>query len=234
MRTPSLLFAKRAAQTPAKKNLQTRISSALPSLASIAAIVVSFGVAGCGYTGNQAAKLTASSMAVSFGNVAVGSSTSELVTLTATGTDNVVIDGVTVSGKGFSTSNKSDVTLTPNQSVTVSINFEPTAAGTDTGKLTIASNGDPMQIGLTGTGVSASQHTVALSWQATPSVIGYNVYRGSQASNLSKVTAALDATTSYKDTNVTNGQTYVYSVTSVDAGNVESPRSSPVTVTIPN
>lgn len=200
----------------------------------MAAIAVSLGTAGCGYTGNQAAKLTASSTQVSFGNVAVGSSTSELVTLTATGTDNVVINGVTASGKGFSTSDKSGVTLTPNQSVTVSVNFEPTAAGTDSGKLSIASNGSPMEIALSGTGVSASQHSVALSWQATPAVIGYYVYRGSQASNLSKVTTALDANTSYKDTTVTNGQTYVYSVTSVDASYVESPRSSPVTVTIPN
>lgn len=233
MRTLSI-FAKRPAQGPAAKNLQTRISSALPSLAAIAAVVVSLGTAGCGYTGNAAAKLTTSSSAVSFGNVAVGSSTSELVTLTATGTDNVVIHGVTASGQGFSTSNQTGVTLTPNQSVTLSVNFEPTTAGTDTGKLSIESNGSPMQIALSGTGVSSSQHSVALSWQATPAVIGYNVYRGTQASNLSKVTTALDATTSYKDTNVTNGQTYVYSVTSVDSSNVESPRSSPVTVTIPN
>lgn len=231
MRTPSF-FAERSAQGPTTKNLQTRISS---SLAVIAAIAVSLGIAGCGYTGNPAAKLTASSTQVSFGSVAVGSSTSELVTLTATGTDNVIIHGVTASGKGFSTTPKSGVTLTPNQSVTVSVNFEPTKEGTDTGKLSIATNGSPMQIELSGTGVTAAgQHSVALSWQATPSVIGYYVYRGSQASNLSKVTTALDATTSYKDKGVTNGQTYVYSVTSVDASNVESPRSNPVTVTIPN
>lgn len=197
-------------------------------------MAVSLGIAGCGYTGNPAAKLTASSTQVSFGSVAVGSSTSELVTLTATGTDNVIIHGVTASGKGFSTTPKSGVTLTPNQSVTVSVNFEPTKPGTDTGKLSIASNGPPMQIELSGTGAGANQHSVALSWQATPAVIGYYVYRGSQASNLSKVTTALDATTSYKDTGVMNGQTYVYSVTSVDASNVESSRSNPVTVTIPN
>jgi hypothetical protein len=232
MRTHSL-FARRPAPAPAARRTQPRISLALPGVVAIAAIVVSLCTAGCGYTGNEAAKLTASSTQVSFGNVAVGASTSELVTLTATGTDNVVINGLTAIGKGFSTSTKSGVTLTPNQSLTVSVSFEPTAAGTDTGKLSIASNGSPMEIALSGTGVSASQHSVALSWQATPAVIGYYVYRGSQVSNLSKVTA-LDPNTSYQDTSVTNGQTYVYSVTSVNASYVESPQSSPVTVTIPN
>ncbi len=232
MRIPSS-FVKRPARAAAAKKIRARISSTLPGFVAIATIVVSLCTAGCGYTGNQAAKLTASPTQVSFGNVTVGSSTSELVTLTATGTDNVLINGITATGKGFSTTNKSGVTLTPNESMTVSVNFEPAAAGADTGELSIKSNGSPMQIALSGTGVTASQHSVALSWQATPAVIGYYVYRGAAAGSLAKI-GSLDPNTSYTDKTVTNGQTYVYSVTSVNASNVESPQSSPVTVTIPN
>jgi fibronectin type 3 domain-containing protein len=65
-------------------------------------------------------------------------------------------------------------------------------------------------------------------------VVGYFVYRGPAADSLSKLITTADTSTSYTDTAVTGGQTYVYAVTSVDSSNVESAQSAPLTVSIPN
>ncbi len=197
------------------------------------------GTGGTGSTGgSQSSQLAPSSTQVIFGNVTVGSSTSQLVTLTAAGTENVTISSVTVSGAGFSVSGGSNVILTPNHSVTLSIGFQPGAAGSASGKLLISSNASnsSLQIGLSGAGVAASgNHSVALNWQpSTSPVIGYFVFRGPSASNLSQVNVTAVSTTSYTDGNVVNGQTYVYAVKSIDAGNALSGFSNQVTVKIPN
>lgn len=174
---------------------------------------------------------------MAFGNVAVGTSTAQLVTLTNTGGSNVNISSVAVTGSGLSASGGSNVTLTPNQSVTVSVNFDPTGAGQVTGTLSISSNASnpALQIGVTGTGfVQAVQHSVSLNWQPSTSVVvGYYVYRGPAADNLSKLTGTIDAT-SYTDSTVSDGQSYTYAVTAVDSSNIESAQSTPVTVTIPS
>jgi Abnormal spindle-like microcephaly-assoc'd, ASPM-SPD-2-Hydin len=187
--------------------------------------------------GSQSSQLSPSSAQVTFGNVTVGSSTSQLVTLTAAGTADVKISSVTASGAGFSASGGSNVTLTPNQSVTISVAFQPGAAGTATGKLTISSDAtnSSLAIALSGDGVAAStNHSVALKWQpsSTP-VIGYFVFRGSSASNLAQLNVNEVATTSYTDTGVVNGQTYVYAVKSINASSLLSGFSNTVTVTVP-
>jgi fibronectin type 3 domain-containing protein len=175
---------------------------------------------------------------VSFGNLTVGSSTAQPVTLTDVGTANISISAVSVTGGGFSATGGLNVTLTPNQSVTVNVNFDPTGAGAAQGSLSISSNATNslVQLGLSGTGVAeVVTHKVALNWQPSASkVIGYFVYRGSAANNLSKLIGSVDPSPSYTDTSVSGGQTYVYAVTSVDSSNVESAPSSPISVTIPN
>ena len=200
----------------------------------------SSGSGGTGTSGGSPAPgvLTSSSANVAFGNVAVGTSTAQLVTLTNTGGSDVKISSVDVSGSGLSASGGSNVTLTPNQSVTLSVNFDPASAGQVTGSLSVssdASNPD-LVIGVTGTGFTQNvQQSVKLSWQPSPSVvIGYYVYRGPAAGNLSKLTGTIDPSTSYTDNSVVEGQTYVYAVTAVDSSKVESTQSNPVTITIPN
>jgi len=182
--------------------------------------------------------LTPGSSTVSFGNVTVGTSTSQPLLLTDTGSSNVTISSVSVTGSGMSVSGGSNVTLTPNQSVTIYVNFDPTGAGAVQGNLVVSSNASnsALKIGVSATGVAAqsAQHTVNLSWQpSTSSVVGYYVYRGPAANNLSKLTGTIDTANSYADGSVANGQTYVYAVTSVDSEQVESAKSTPVTVTIP-
>jgi Cep192 domain 4 len=189
-------------------------------------------------SGSQASQLSPSSAQVAFGNVTVGSSTSQLVTLTAAGNSNVTITSVTASGTGFSVSGPSNVILAPNQSLTISVGFQPKATGSATGKLVVSSNASnsSMQIALSGYGLAAGgNHSVALNWQASTSpVIGYFVFRGSTAANLSQMNVNAVASTSYTDRNVVNGHTYVYAVKSMDASNLLSSFSNTVTVTVPN
>jgi len=79
-----------------------------------------------------------------------------------------------------------------------------------------------------------NQHYVSLEWQPSTSVVvGYYVYRGATPDTLSKLTGMIDTATSYSDSSVVNGQTYVYAVTAVDSENVESALSTSVTVMIP-
>jgi hypothetical protein len=219
------------------------------------ALVTSLGAIGCvGLTGappgggtgggsgtpssSQASQLSPSSSGVDFGNVTVNSSTSQLVTLTVAGTENITISGVTVSGTGFSVSGPSNMTLAPNQSVTISVGFSPKTAGGVTGMLLVSSNAtnSSLPIDLSGDGVAASgTHTVSLSWQASTSpVMGYFVFRGSTTSNLSQLNTSAVTSTSYADRTVANGQTYVYAVKSADASNVLSSFSNTVTVTVPS
>lgn len=183
--------------------------------------------------------LTANAKGVGFGSVTVGTPATQAVVLTDSGTANVTISGVSATGSGFSASGGTNVTLTPNGSVTISVSFDPVSAVAAQGSLTITSNASntTLSIPLTGTGAAppAAQHSVGLNWQPSASqVSGYFVYRGSSASNITKLFLSSIAATSYTDSSVTNGQTYFYAVTSVDANSVESSPSNEVSVTIPS
>jgi hypothetical protein len=185
-------------------------------------------------------QLTASPTNVSFGNTNVGSSSAKQVTVTNTGNVGVTIAGASVAGTGFSLSSSgSSVALNPGQSETYTVSFDPKSAANDTGTFSIASNaaGSPMTVGLSGTGVtSPANHSVALTWDRSSStVVGYFVYRSSKPSGpFAKVNSAADASTSYSDSTVANGQVYYYVVTAVDSSNIESAYSNQVSVTIPS
>ncbi|MGH9686848.1 MAG: choice-of-anchor D domain-containing protein [Candidatus Acidiferrales bacterium] len=231
-----------------------RLASAGRSVIIGFALAASLGIVGCGVTSapaggasgtgsspsgsSQNSQLSPSSSGLTFGSVTVGSATSKLVTLTVAGSDDVTISKVSASGTGFSVSGQSNITLAPNQSVTISVAFEPKAAGSESGKLLVSSNASnsSLQIGLSGDGVAASSnHSVALNWQpSTSAVTGYLVFRGSSSANLSQLNVSPVASTTYKDASVVSGQTYVYAVKSIDASNLLSSFSNTVTVTVPN
>jgi hypothetical protein len=159
--------------------------------------------------------------------------------LTNNGNSNVLISGVTVTGAAFSASGvTAGETLTPSQSVTVTAQFTPTAAGLVSGSVSIASNAtnSPSTITVSGTGVAATPHSVALSWTASTSpVSGYNVYRGTTPSGPypTKLNPSLVTLVDFTDSTVTDGTTYYYVVTSVDSSNVESVDSNQATAIIP-
>lgn len=179
----------------------------------------------------------ASSTNVEFGDVAVGASTSQLVTLTNMEKVNVSIGKVSVRGKGFSVSGGSNMVLAPNQRVTVSVGFSPVAKGEARGTLSVTSDAlssNLVRVALSGRGEASVKHSVALSWQPSASAaIGYFIYRSTGGGGLSRLNASLDDSTSFTDSTVVSGETYRYEVTSVNSSNVESAASNPITVTIP-
>jgi hypothetical protein len=184
--------------------------------------------------------LGASSSSLSFGNVNDGATASQNVTVTNTGNSNVMISGVGATGTGFSVSGvQSGLTLTPNQTATLTVLFEPSSPGAVVGSATVTSNAtnSPVSIGLSGTGEAIVQHSVGLSWTAstTTGVVGYYVYRGTSSGSYTRISTSAVAATTYSDSSVTSGQdiTYYYVVTAVDGSGVESSDSNLATVTVP-
>ena len=176
---------------------------------------------------------------LSFGNVTDGSTAAQGFTVTNTGNSNVAISGITLTGTGYSLlSGAGAVTLSPNQSTSVSVQFAPAAAGAANGGVNIVSNatGSASSVSLNGTGVAPNvPHTVGLNWGAsTSTVAGYNVYRSTvSGSSYAKVNSALLAGMSYSDASVQSGQTYYYVATAVDGSGNESVYSNEVAAAIP-
>jgi hypothetical protein len=174
---------------------------------------------------------------LSFGSVNDGSTTAQGFTITNTGNANVAVSGITASGAGYSiVSGAGAVTLSPNQSTSVSVQFAPTVAGAASGSVAILSNatGSP-SVSLSGTGVAAVSHSVALNWgTSTSTVAGYNVYRSTvSGSSYTRVNGSLVASASYADSGVQSGATYYYVATAVDASGNESVYSNEVSANVP-
>jgi hypothetical protein len=184
--------------------------------------------------------LSINATSVAFGDVALNTPATQSVTLSSTGTAAVTVNSAVVTGTGFTVSVATfPVTLTPGQMVTLSVEFDPTAAGAATGQLTVTStsstNGTAV-VALTGTGTAAS-YAVDLSWDAPSSsadpVAGYNIYRApSGSTTFQLLNSSADSLLTYVDSTVQNGLTYVYMVESVDASGVESIPSNTFDVTI--
>jgi hypothetical protein len=190
-------------------------------------------LSGTGAAANS--QLTLSATTLAFGGVTVNTSTTNSLTLTSTGTSSLTVNSASIAGTGFTIVGGSfPATLSPNQSMTLQVQFKPTVSGSATGQLTISSNsttGGTAVVSLSGTGTAVA-HEVDLSWTAPGSspmpIAGYNIYRSSQLINPSKVSQ-----TTYVDKTVASGTTYTYTVTTVDTNGVESVPSTPVSVTIP-
>ncbi len=176
---------------------------------------------------------------LSFGSITTGTSSApQTVTITNTGNANVTISSITLSGGGYSmTGGTAPVTLSPSQSLTLSVMFDPTVAGTASGSISIASNatGSPATVTLSGTGVTPVQHSVALTWNASTSTVsGYNVYRSTvSGTGYVKLNSSLISGLTYTDSNVQNGTTYYYVTTAVDSGGNESSYSNQASAPIP-
>ncbi len=101
--------------------------------------------------------LTPSPASVTFGNVQVGTSQTQIETLTNTGGENLTISQATVTGSAFSITGLSlPLTLTPGQSTTVSVVFSPQVAGSASRTLTVTDDGagSPLNIAVSGTAVA--------------------------------------------------------------------------------
>lgn len=181
--------------------------------------------------------LTVNASSIAFGSVVLNTPSTQSLTLSSTGAANVVVSSVSVSGAGFTVSGATfPLTLTPGQSATLSLQFQPTAAGAASGKLVIASNSTTnatATIALSGTGVPVA---VDLSWTppGSGSIAGFNVYRATgTSSSFQRLNAAVSSPASFMDSTVLSGTTYQYYVTSVDSGGAESIPSNTATIVVP-
>jgi hypothetical protein len=197
----------------------------------------SVGLSGTGIAATLTLSISPTSL--SFGNVTTGTASgTQNVTITNTGNSNVTISQITVSGAGYSvTGGSTPVTLSPSQSITLVTLFSPAVAGSVTGSISIVSNanGSPASVSLSGTGVAPVQHSVALTWNASTSIVsGYNVYRSTvSGSAYTKINSSLVGGLSYSDATVQNSTTYYYVTTAVDSNGVESSFSNEVSAPIP-
>jgi hypothetical protein len=186
---------------------------------------------------------------ISFGNVTVGSSSTQTVTLTGTGTAGSTISQATVSGAGFSISGLSlPLTLTVGQTASFSVTFTPLTAGSVTGSIAFVSNAldAPVNQTLSGTGVTAVAHSVSLSWTPSTSsnIASYSIYRITSSSSTAPATpypslASISATTcsatacAYTDTSVQAGTSYWYYTAAVNTGGSVSVPSNIVQAVVP-
>ncbi|WP_158750246.1 S-layer family protein [Acidobacterium sp. S8] len=112
-------------------------------------------------------QLTINPSSMTFGNVTAGSASTQPLTLSSTGTNPVVINSISVDGQAFSIADQTfPLTLNPNQSVTLQVQYAPGATGSDTGTVTINSNSATNAtsvINLTGTAVAATSPQLSLS-----------------------------------------------------------------------
>lgn len=190
-------------------------------------------------SGNTAGTLAVSPSSLSFGNVAVGSSSSLTGTLSATNED-VVVSSAAWNGSGYSVSGITfPVTVAAGKSANYTVTFTPPTTGTSSGSMSFASNASNPSLTQSfsgdGTQSSSGSHSVALSWNpSTSTVIGYNIYRGTQSGGpFSQLNSSLLSATTYTDANVQSGTTYYYVSTAVNSSNVESAYSNQATAAIP-
>lgn len=205
--------------TGVKSGLVTLTSNASPSTTTIALNGTSV-----------AAGLTMSSSSVSFGNVAENSEATQDVTLTSSGTVELEVQKVTVTGAGYSVSGQTHLLLEPGQTATLAIQFDPTTAGTSTGTVALQVNtsSETASIAVNGTGTGPTSG-VQLNWAAPTTTVdppaGYNVYRAVNGSTTYQMlNSSLVPSTTYDDTTAVSGTSYNYYVVSVDdAGDASAP-----------
>jgi len=174
---------------------------------------------------------------MSFGNLAVGSKSTQKGILTA-GTTDITVSSAAWNGQGYALSGITfPVTVPAGQSVPFSVTFDPQAPGSAPGTVAFVSDATNSPTTETWTGSGTQQqsgHSVALSWNPSNShVVGYNVYRGVSGGSYAKINPSVSATPSYTDTSVQSGTTYDYVTTAIDSSNVESAYSNQATATIP-
>ena len=230
---------------PKGKNLASLATAAVVFLGLLiqigcAGVTASPSSSGGGQTGGNGSgspTMTLNPLSISFGDVTVGSTLSENVTISNTGTSTLTISQASLTGSEFTLTGVSlPLSIAVGQQATATVGFSPTSAGNATGSISIASNASPSSItvSLSGTGVTTA--TVGLTWTASTSsgVTGYNVYRGTTQGTYSRISSSVTGTT-YSDSTVESGQdlTYYYVVTAVNSSGQESADSNAASVKVP-
>ncbi len=111
-----------------------------------------------GSGGTTGPAIAVSPSSLSFGNQTVNTTSgAQAVTVSNTGNAAASISGVSVTGQ-FAQTNNCGSSVAAGASCTVNVTFTPTAAGSQSGTLSVASNapGSPATVSLSGSGVSAN------------------------------------------------------------------------------
>jgi ASPM-SPD-2-Hydin domain-containing protein/HYDIN/CFA65/VesB family protein len=186
-------------------------------------------------TGGSSGQLVLTPTALSFGNVDVGTTATQPVTLSATGSAVTITSSASSSSQFAWQGATFPLTIPSGQSVSLNIGFTPNSTGSTSGTLSLTSNASDSSVkeGLSGTGITPT-YNVTVSWNPSVSeVAGYNVYRGTTPGTYSKMNSTLDSSTTYTDNTVAAGQTYYYAATSVNSAGQESSYSAPVEAVVP-
>ena len=186
-------------------------------------------------TGTAQGQLAVTPVSADFGSVTVGTGKIQSGTLLVSGSS-VTLSSASVTDSEFSLSGIAfPVTIAAGQSMPFTLTFVPRASGTAAATLAFASNAaNAAAENLTGTGVAPPQHSVDLSWDPAPAVVGYNVYRASQTGGpYSKINPVVTAGTTFTDSSVQGGQNYYYVTTSVDSTGTQSSYSNEIQAAIP-
>ena len=180
-------------------------------------------------TGTATGQLVVGPTPLNFGNVAVGTTETEPMTISAVGAS-VTVSSASSSSSQFALSGASfPLTIAAGQSQSFNVAFTPQTSGALSGSLTFGSNASNSQApeSLTGIG-TVTAYSVNLFWNSSADVVGYNVYRSTTTNGTYlKINPTLEANTAYTDSTVVAGQTYYYAATSVNSTGQESTRSTP-------
>jgi len=173
--------------------------------------------------------LSVAPVPMNFGSVAVGSTTTQPITLSASGAS-VTISSTASSSSQFVLQGMSlPLTIPAGQQASFNVAFTPQSSGAESGALSFTSNAANAAVSesLSGTGTVTS-YNVNLYWNSSSDVAGYNVYRSTSANGTyAKINPSLNGTTAYTDSTVVSGQTYYYEATAVSSNGMESARSTP-------
>jgi hypothetical protein len=192
-------------------------------------------LAGTGTT-TTAGQLSITPAVVNFGNVTVGTTGTQPITMSAANASVTVTSDASSSSQFVLNGVSLPLTIPAGQSMSFNVGFTPTGSGTVSGSLSFISNASNSQTSesLTGTGTQ-KQYSVNLYWNASTGVVGYNVYRCTSSNgSYAKINSSLDPNTAYTDSGVASGTTYYYEATAVNSSGQESaPSSPPVVASIP-
>jgi Abnormal spindle-like microcephaly-assoc'd, ASPM-SPD-2-Hydin len=136
------------------------------------------------YSSAATGQLAPSSSNLNFGSVQIGTSKAVSVTLTNTGKTNLTITQAPVTGAGFSFAGPNlPITLTPQQSASLSVTFAPQASGSASGSMSVATlspignsgkqRSSNSSISLSGTGTSSSTAVMPAYLVASPSSLDF-------------------------------------------------------------
>ncbi len=185
---------------------------------------------------NQGGSTDDYSLFVNFGDVTVGTTGTQPITMSAANASVTVTSDASSSSQFVLNGASLPLTIPAGQSMSLNVAFTPAASGTVSGSLSFVSNASNSNTleSLTGTGTS-KQYTVDLYWNASSNVVGYNVYRSTSSNgSYAKINSSVDPNTAYTDSTVASGATYYYEATAVNSSGQESvPSTPPVVANIP-